>query len=92
MQRFKDILDEFAGTLKNDYFDFEVSDGVEFKYQGEVYQGTITEIEDGKHGKVVVIVDSDEEDFQKPLLMHVSQLRKSQSKDKIKEIKVLKYV
>jgi len=83
---FKDyfIVNEFKGTLENTKYNIKVGDTVRFNYKDKEYQGIVTEIEDGEHGKAVVFV----EDFKRPLLIHVSKLASRTGKNKkIKDLK-----
>jgi hypothetical protein len=87
---FKEIfIKEFAGTLDNKYFWIRVGDEVEFKYKGKVVKGTVTEIEDGKHGKAIVALEKNPVlDSKQPIEIHVSKLKTKNSKNqKIKEVK-----
>ncbi len=83
---FKDyfIVNEFKGTIENTKYKIKVGDTVRFNYKNKEYQGIVTEIEDGEHGKAVVSV----EDFKRPLLIHVSKLASRTGKNtKIKDLR-----
>ena len=93
---FKELFVEFAGVLRNSYFDLEVGDEVEFIYKNEKIEAVITEIEDGKHAKAILMVMEPElyknkKDLTRSFQIHVSQL-KPEGSSNLKTIKELRYV
>ncbi len=95
---FKEIFTEFANKLDNTHFNISVGDSVEFLYKGETIEASVMELEDGKQGRVILIVDNPKDykskkDLKRSIMTHVSKLRSTNSKNKdLKEIKELQYV
>ncbi len=87
---YEDIT-EFAGKIGNEYFGFSVGDQVKFLYKGDVITATITEIEEGKSGKAILITDG-ENGINRSIMVHASKLRAAEKSGKLKEVKDLKYV
>jgi len=91
---FKELFNEFAGEYQNTIFDIKIGNEVYFTYKNEVIQGIVTEIENGKHGRAVVMVMYPEKynskkDLSNPLLIHVSKLTKNKNNTKV--VKTLQY-
>ncbi len=84
-------INEFAGKAGNEYFGFKVGDQVKFTHQGNIITATITEIEEGKHGKAILITDG-ENGINRSIMVHASKLRASEKSGKLKEVKDLDYV
>ena len=92
------FISEFSGTIDNNNFKLKVGEDVLFKYKGEIVSAVIVEIEDGKHGKAIIMVNNPEKqkhqkEYQRGIITHASMLTSAENKtQKIKEIKFLKYV
>ena len=87
----KNKINEFAGKSGNEYFGIHVGDDVKFLYQGKIITATVTEIEEGKHGKAILITDG-ESGIDRSIIVHVSKLRAAEKSGKLKDVKDLKYV
>ncbi len=100
MIKFKEYLSEFAGNVSNQNSNFDIGYDVSFIYNNEIITGMITETEGGKHGKAILMFDTDlisdknKEVFNRNIIVHASKFRLYPGTKRLKTIKKeeIKYV